>query len=210
MPKRAISVTLDEAELVVAPRAWLRPWQPERSAGQSDQRSEGRASRWPRSGAKRRRNDRFWRPRIHTSSGQTMQFASYSHGRLRGRCRFGSGKRRRVRLATRAPPVVAELSAAVTNTHALLFHAGGAAALGRRAAAHFNACERQQALLYVQAPSSGKSACSRASVGSICDGRSGISSEIFSATLRINRSSSRPSRSMSPTSCASRAIRLMR
>ena len=79
-----------------------------------------------------------------------MQFASYSRGRLRGRCRFGSGKRRRVRLATPAAPVVvAELSAAVTDTHALLFHAGGSRALGRRAAAHFDACERQQALLYV-------------------------------------------------------------
>jgi PIN domain nuclease of toxin-antitoxin system len=44
---------------------------------------------------------------------------------------------------------VAELAAAVTDTHALLFHAAGARALGRRAAAHFDACERQEALLYV-------------------------------------------------------------
>jgi PIN domain nuclease of toxin-antitoxin system len=44
---------------------------------------------------------------------------------------------------------VAELPAAVTDTHALLFHAAAARALGRRAAAHFGACERQQALLYV-------------------------------------------------------------
>ena len=44
---------------------------------------------------------------------------------------------------------MADLPAAVTDTHALLFHAGHSKALGRRAAAHFDACERQQALLYV-------------------------------------------------------------
>ena len=42
-----------------------------------------------------------------------------------------------------------DLPAAVTDTHALLFHASATRALGRRAAAHFDACERQQALLYV-------------------------------------------------------------
>lgn len=44
---------------------------------------------------------------------------------------------------------MAELPAAVTDTHALLFHAAATQALGRRAAAHFEACERQQALVYV-------------------------------------------------------------
>jgi PIN domain nuclease of toxin-antitoxin system len=44
---------------------------------------------------------------------------------------------------------VGDLPAAVTDTHALLFHASATRALGRRAAAHFDACERQQALLYV-------------------------------------------------------------
>ena len=44
---------------------------------------------------------------------------------------------------------MADLPAAVADTHALLFHAAGAAALGRRAAGHFDACERQQALVYV-------------------------------------------------------------
>ena len=44
---------------------------------------------------------------------------------------------------------MADLPAAVADTHALLFHAAGAAALGRRAAAHFDACERQHALVYV-------------------------------------------------------------
>jgi PIN domain nuclease of toxin-antitoxin system len=44
---------------------------------------------------------------------------------------------------------VADLAAAVTDTHALLFHASGSPALGRRAAAHFDASERQQALTYV-------------------------------------------------------------
>ena len=46
---------------------------------------------------------------------------------------------------------MADLPAAVADTHALLFHAAGSARLGRRAAAHFEACERQQALLYVPA-----------------------------------------------------------
>lgn len=46
---------------------------------------------------------------------------------------------------------MADLPAAVTDTHALVFHAGPREQLGRRAAAHFEACERQQALLYVPA-----------------------------------------------------------
>lgn len=44
---------------------------------------------------------------------------------------------------------MAELPAAVADTHALLFHAGGSGRLGRRASAHFEACERRQALVYV-------------------------------------------------------------
>jgi PIN domain nuclease of toxin-antitoxin system len=44
---------------------------------------------------------------------------------------------------------VADLPGAVADTHALLFHASASRALGRRAAAHFEACERQQALIYV-------------------------------------------------------------
>jgi len=44
---------------------------------------------------------------------------------------------------------VADLPTAVTDTHALLFHAARSQGLGRRAAAHFDACERQQALVYV-------------------------------------------------------------
>lgn len=42
-----------------------------------------------------------------------------------------------------------DLPAAVADTHALLFHASANRALGRRAAAHFEACERQKALVYV-------------------------------------------------------------
>jgi PIN domain nuclease of toxin-antitoxin system len=49
------------------------------------------------------------------------------------------------------PAAVADLPAAVTDTHALLLHAAGGRALGRRAAAHFDACERQQALVYIPA-----------------------------------------------------------
>jgi PIN domain nuclease of toxin-antitoxin system len=46
---------------------------------------------------------------------------------------------------------VADLPAAVTDTHPLIFHAAGSGQLGARAARHFAACERQQALLYVPA-----------------------------------------------------------
>ena len=46
---------------------------------------------------------------------------------------------------------MADLPAAVSDTHALLFHAAANRALGRRAAAHFDACEGQQALVYVPA-----------------------------------------------------------
>ena len=44
-----------------------------------------------------------------------------------------------------------ETRAAVTDTHALLFHAAGGVRLGRRAAEHFAGCERREALLYVPA-----------------------------------------------------------
>ena len=46
---------------------------------------------------------------------------------------------------------MAELPAAVSDTHALLFHAAGGGKLGRRAAAHFEACERRQGILYIPA-----------------------------------------------------------
>jgi PIN domain nuclease of toxin-antitoxin system len=46
---------------------------------------------------------------------------------------------------------VADVPAAVTDTHALLFHAAGGGRLGKRAAAHFGACERREALVYVPA-----------------------------------------------------------
>jgi PIN domain nuclease of toxin-antitoxin system len=44
---------------------------------------------------------------------------------------------------------VADPRAAVTDTHALVFHAAGGAKLGPRAAAFFNRCERREAILYV-------------------------------------------------------------
>jgi PIN domain nuclease of toxin-antitoxin system len=44
---------------------------------------------------------------------------------------------------------VADLPAAVADTHALIFHALASRALGRRAAALFDACERRQALIYI-------------------------------------------------------------
>jgi PIN domain nuclease of toxin-antitoxin system len=41
--------------------------------------------------------------------------------------------------------------AAVTDTHALLYHAAASAKLGRKAAAHFGRAEQRQALVYVPA-----------------------------------------------------------
>jgi len=44
---------------------------------------------------------------------------------------------------------VADPEAAVTDTHALVFHAAGGGKLGPRAAALFTRCEQRQAILYV-------------------------------------------------------------
>jgi PIN domain nuclease of toxin-antitoxin system len=46
---------------------------------------------------------------------------------------------------------VSDAAAAVTDTHPLLFHAAGGRRLGRKAAQHFAACERREAILYVPA-----------------------------------------------------------
>jgi PIN domain nuclease of toxin-antitoxin system len=46
---------------------------------------------------------------------------------------------------------VADVLAAVTDTHALLFHAGGTAALGARAKRVLSAAETQEASVYVPA-----------------------------------------------------------
>jgi PIN domain nuclease of toxin-antitoxin system len=46
---------------------------------------------------------------------------------------------------------VAEIDAAVTDTHALLYHAGSSPRLGQRAAAHFARAEARQAIFYVPA-----------------------------------------------------------
>jgi PIN domain nuclease of toxin-antitoxin system len=46
---------------------------------------------------------------------------------------------------------VAEPAAAVTDTHALVFHAAGGGKLGSRAAAVFGRCERREAVIYVPA-----------------------------------------------------------
>lgn len=45
--------------------------------------------------------------------------------------------------------VVAEIAAAVTDTHPLVFHAAASPRLGRRAAKVFAAAERRQAIIYV-------------------------------------------------------------
>lgn len=46
---------------------------------------------------------------------------------------------------------MADPRAAVTDTHALLYFAGGSARLGKRAAAHFADAEARRALVYVPA-----------------------------------------------------------
>jgi len=46
---------------------------------------------------------------------------------------------------------VADLDAAVTDTHALLYHAAGSRRMGKRAAAHFARTEAREALVYVPA-----------------------------------------------------------
>jgi PIN domain nuclease of toxin-antitoxin system len=46
---------------------------------------------------------------------------------------------------------VPEPAAAVTDTHALLFHAAGGGRLGSRAAQIFDDCEKRQAIIYVPA-----------------------------------------------------------
>ena len=46
---------------------------------------------------------------------------------------------------------MAEAESAVTDTHALVFHAAGGGRLGRRASAFFARCERREAIIYVPA-----------------------------------------------------------
>jgi PIN domain nuclease of toxin-antitoxin system len=46
---------------------------------------------------------------------------------------------------------VADLDAAVSDTHALIYFAAASRRLGKRAAAHFAACEARRAVLYVPA-----------------------------------------------------------
>ena len=46
---------------------------------------------------------------------------------------------------------MADVAAAVADTHAILFHAAGGRGLGPKAAAMFERCERQQAIIYVPA-----------------------------------------------------------
>ena len=44
---------------------------------------------------------------------------------------------------------MAEAAAAVTDTHALIFHASGGGRLGPKASAFFDRCERRDAIVYV-------------------------------------------------------------
>jgi PIN domain nuclease of toxin-antitoxin system len=43
------------------------------------------------------------------------------------------------------------MNALVTDTHPLVFHALGEKKLGKRASAHFQACEKQEAIIYIPA-----------------------------------------------------------
>ena len=54
-----------------------------------------------------------------------------------------------LRHAASKKSAVADLAAAVADTHAILFHAAGGRGLGPKAAAMFERCERQQAVIYV-------------------------------------------------------------
>ena len=47
---------------------------------------------------------------------------------------------------------MADPEAAVTDTHALIFHASGGRGLSTRAAAFFEHCERQERIIYVPMP----------------------------------------------------------
>src|SRR5690242_11069449 len=79
---------------------------------------------------------------------QTPMCGRCSRPRLDSRCPFGRNRlgNQRSREAS-----VADVAAAVTDTHALMFHAAGGGRLGHKAAAHFQACEQRQALTYVPA-----------------------------------------------------------
>ena len=46
---------------------------------------------------------------------------------------------------------MADVDAAVTDTHALLYHAGASPRLGKRASAHFARAEAREAIVYVPA-----------------------------------------------------------
>src|SRR6185436_2655594 len=75
----------------------------------------------------------------------TSTFGPCSRRRFGRRCWCASGRpgclgRRRG---------VPETPAAVTDTHPLLFHAAGTGKLGKAAKAHFDACERREAMIYV-------------------------------------------------------------
>ena len=105
---------------------------------------------------------------------------------------------------------VAEPQAAVTDTHALVFHAAGGGKLGPRAAAFFDRCERRDAILYV--PTVVMWECSLLARVSRINLRRTVRAffdDLFSnpayQPLDIT-----PEQIFSPTSCGSRAIRSTR
>ena len=188
MPKKPVSLTLDEAKLL-----WLRGRGYGRgnlSAVVDDLISEARAGRLGSVAPARsvvgtidlaaddlrlEKADEVIRGLFAASLARPLRAREYP-------------RRITVRNGPSGRDVVADLPAAVADTHALLFHATAERALGRRAAAHFEACERQQALLYIPMAVVWEVGCSRARDGSTFAGHSAGFSAISSATLPISRS----------------------
>ena len=148
MARKSISVTIDESQSALAARPRLRARESQRRAQRSDYRGARRQLGTP--------------PPVRSVVGTIDLAGRRSRARTGRRCGPGPvcavvvtahdgarAARRDGRVARARPRGVADPHAAVTDTHALLFHASRASALGRRAAAHFDACERQQALTYV-------------------------------------------------------------
>ena len=149
MPKKAVSLTLDESNLL-----WLKGrgyGHGNLSAAVDDLITAARAGQLGVPAAPRSVVGTIDLAADDAGlEGADRTYVTCSPRRSRGRFASLKHARRTSRFgASSAHAVVAELPAAVADTHALLFHAATSRALGRRAAAHFDACERQQALAYV-------------------------------------------------------------
>ena len=149
MAKQAISVTLDADNLT-----WLKG-----RAGAAGLRSvselldqlvtAARESGRHRAVAVGRRHHRHRSRAIRCSSGADEAVRAMFEASL-APAADGQGRRRpSTDRGARKKRAVADPQAAVTDTHALVFHAAGGGKLGPRAAAFFDRCERRDAILYV-------------------------------------------------------------